>query len=74
MMVTVEWELGCAALRSILIPLSLLGLVPFPQRPTKRWRVRVRVKAVAHTQGMELLPWALTSRMQETQDQRNIFK
>lgn len=44
-MVTVERELGCAALCSILMPLSLLGFVPFLQlslRPTSRWMVRVK--------------------------------
>lgn len=65
MMVTVERELEGAALCSILMPLSLLGLVPFPQLPlasSKRWRVEVRgVKPVTHTQGMAILPWVQTS-------------
>lgn len=44
MMVTVERELGGALLRSVLMPLSLLGLVPFSQLPlasSKRTRVGV---------------------------------
>lgn len=51
MMVTVERELRGAALRSILMPLSLLGLVPFPQLPlafSKRWRVGVRQGETSH--------------------------
>lgn len=60
MLVTVERKLGGAVLRSILMPLSLLGLVPFPQLPLafrKRWRVGVRrVELVTHTQEMVTLP------------------
>lgn len=44
MMVTVERELGGALLRSVLMPLSLLGLVPFSQLPlasSKRTRAGV---------------------------------
>lgn len=61
MMVTVEEELEGAALRSILMPLSLCGLVPFsqlPLAPSMRWLVCDfgSVKLVTHTRGTATLP------------------
>lgn len=51
MTVTVERELGGAVLRSILMPLSLLSLVPFPQLPlafSERWRVGGKEGETSH--------------------------